>query len=193
MASLCGGGRAGAGRGLMFDRARGLLKQLRALFRKRAVEAEMAEGVAFHLEMEIAENERRGMSAEEARRMALLSYGGTERFTERVREVRWTRWLEDAAADVRYARRMLSRRPGFALAIVLTLGLGIVTVGVVIGLAAAYAGTRFLSSLLFGVDARDPASFVGVAAFMIAVAAAASVIPAWRAARVGPMVALRED
>jgi predicted permease len=109
----------------MFDRARGLLKQLRALFRKRAVEAEMAEEVAFHLEMEIAENERRGMSAEEARRMALLSYGGTERFTERVREVRWTRWLEDVAADVRYAGRMLSRRPGFALAIVLTLGLGI--------------------------------------------------------------------
>ena len=193
MASLCGGGRAGAGRGLTFDRARGLLKQLRALFRKRAAEAEMAEELAFNLEMEVAENERRGMSPEEARRMALLLYGGTERFTERVREVRWTRWLEDAAADVRYARRMLSRRPGFALAIVLTLGLGIVTVGVVIGLAAAYAGTRFLSSLLFGVDARDPASFAGAAAFMIAVAAVASVIPAWRAARISPMVALRED
>jgi predicted lysophospholipase L1 biosynthesis ABC-type transport system permease subunit len=90
-------------------------------------------------------------------------------------------------------RRSLGAPAGSVVRLVILQGMVPVTVGVVIGLAAAYAGTRFLSSLLFGVDARDPASFAGAAAFMIAVAAVASVIPAWRAARVSPMVALRED
>ncbi len=68
-----------------------------------------------------------------------------------------------------------------------------VGVGLVLGLAAAFAGTRYLASLLFGVEARDPVSFVGAAAFLVCVALLATLLPAWRAARIDPMMALRQD
>ena len=60
-----------------------------------------------------------------------------------------------------------------------------------IGLAAAWGGTRVLSTLLFGVTPTDPATFVGVPALLLSVALAAGGIPAWRATRVDPVVALR--
>src|SRR3989449_925601 len=66
-------------------------------------------------------------------------------------------------------------------------------IGVAFGLAGAFAVARFLTSLLFGVGTYDPVTFVGVAALLIAVALAASYIPARRAMRVDPMVALRYE
>jgi putative ABC transport system permease protein len=66
-------------------------------------------------------------------------------------------------------------------------------VGIAIGLAAAVALSRFLSSLLFGVRAADPATYVAVAAALLAVAVAACWVPASRAMRVDPLVALRAD
>jgi len=66
-------------------------------------------------------------------------------------------------------------------------------IGVALGLAGAFAVARFLTSLLFGVGTYDPVTFVGVAALLIAVALAASYIPARRAMRVDPMVALRYE
>ena len=68
-----------------------------------------------------------------------------------------------------------------------------VAVGVVLGLTAAYAGTRYLASLLFGVEARDPVSFVGAGAFLVSVALLATLLPAQRAARIDPLMALRQD
>jgi len=64
-------------------------------------------------------------------------------------------------------------------------------VGVVLGLAGAYAGTRFLAALLFGVTPTDLATFAGLGAFMLGVAALASYVPARRAASVNPVSALR--
>jgi putative ABC transport system permease protein len=71
-------------------------------------------------------------------------------------------------------------------AVVLALG------GVLMGLLGAMAGTRLLAALLFGVGPTDPATLVSVAATLTVVALAASYLPARRAVRVDPIVALRE-
>ena len=66
-------------------------------------------------------------------------------------------------------------------------------IGVAIGLVAALGLTRVMSSMLFGVTAHDPLTFVGVALLLTLVAMAASYLPAWRVTRVDPMVALRYE
>jgi ABC-type antimicrobial peptide transport system permease subunit len=65
--------------------------------------------------------------------------------------------------------------------------------GVAIGLAAAYAATRYVQSMLYGIAPRDVTTFAEAAVVLIAVAALAGYLPARRAARVDPMVALRHD
>jgi predicted permease len=65
--------------------------------------------------------------------------------------------------------------------------------GVLVGLAGALATTHWLSSLLFGISARDPISYLAIGGLLIAVSIAASTIPARRAARVDPLVALRVE
>jgi predicted permease len=72
-------------------------------------------------------------------------------------------------------------------------GLKLVLVGIAVGLAAALALTRVMSSLLFGVGATDPATFVIISLALVGVAALASYIPARRATRIDPMVALRYE
>ena len=66
-------------------------------------------------------------------------------------------------------------------------------IGVAAGLTGSYLLAQFLASLLFGVGMHDPQTFLGVAALLIAVALAASYIPARRAMRVDPIVALRYE
>ena len=102
-----------------------LTRRLRILFRKTRVEAEMDEEMRFHLEMEIKANLGKGMSPTQARREALLAFGGVERFKERARDRRGGRALDDFWQDTKLAVRKLLRAPGFALVILLTLGLGI--------------------------------------------------------------------
>jgi putative ABC transport system permease protein len=79
------------------------------------------------------------------------------------------------------------------LASVLKEAVMIGVVGLALGMAAALALTRFLSGLLFGVGARDPMTFVALPLGLLLVAVLAALIPATRAVRVNPVVALRGD
>jgi putative ABC transport system permease protein len=71
--------------------------------------------------------------------------------------------------------------------------MGLTGLGVAIGLAVAFAMTRLMSSLLFEVKAVDPLTFVLVPMLLTVVALLASFIPAWRAMKVDPLVALRYE
>ncbi len=71
--------------------------------------------------------------------------------------------------------------------------LGLTALGLLLGLIASRALSRGLESLLYGVSAGDPATFTGIAMLLIGVAALAGYIPAWKASRINPIIALRSS
>ena len=79
------------------------------------------------------------------------------------------------------------------LGLVLRQGLQLAAIGIGAGLVGAFALTRVVRSLLFGVSATDPATFIGVVGVMALVAAVACIVPARRAVRVDPVVTLRAE
>jgi ABC-type antimicrobial peptide transport system permease subunit len=79
------------------------------------------------------------------------------------------------------------------LRLVLGHGMKMALGGVALGLAAALGLTRLLGQMLYGVSATDPATFTAIALLLTTVALAACFIPAWRATKVDPLVALRHD
>jgi putative ABC transport system permease protein len=90
-------------------------------------------------------------------------------------------------------RVALGAKPNQVMRLILGQGLNLTLIGVAIGIAASFVLTRLMASLLFGVSATDPLTFVSVTIVLIAVALAACYIPARRAMRVDPMVALRYE
>jgi putative ABC transport system permease protein len=90
-------------------------------------------------------------------------------------------------------RMAMGAQPRNMLALILGRGAWLALVGIGVGVLGALALTRFLSSLLFGVAPKDPLTFAGVALLLFGVALAACYVPARRAMRVDPMVALRYE
>ncbi len=90
-------------------------------------------------------------------------------------------------------RMALGARPADVLRMILTEGLKLVVVGMVLGIAAALMLTRLLEGMIYGVSMRDPFIFVLVNLLMVAVSLAACYVPARRAMRVDPLVALRYE
>jgi predicted permease len=87
----------------------------------------------------------------------------------------------------------LGARSGDVIKLVLRQGMELAAIGIAAGLAGAAVLTRVMASLLFGVSTTDAGTFAALPALLAAVAFAATVIPAWRTARVDPVVALREE
>jgi predicted permease len=107
--------------------------RLRSILRPRQAEDRMEEEFRFHLDMETARLVREGLSPDAARRRALAAFGSMDMHRETMRDERGARWLDDFGADLRYALRAMRRSPGFAVAVALTLGVGIGVNGIVAG------------------------------------------------------------
>ncbi len=89
------------------------------------VERDLDEELRFHLDMETAELRRLGAGADEARRTATRRFGQLGQVKRELRDRRRALWLEDLVSDVRFAARTLAASPGYALVVIVTLGLGI--------------------------------------------------------------------
>ena len=130
--------------------------RLAALFTGSRREREIARELESHLQLHIDDNLRAGMTPAEARRQALVKFGGIESIKEQCRDVRGIRFLEDGVQDIRYGLRAMHRSPAFTLTATLTLALTIGAVSTVLTIA----DTLFLRYL----PVSDPEELVEVTA-----------------------------
>jgi hypothetical protein len=98
---------------------------LRRIASRHRLERELDRELAFHVDRLADDLAAQGLGPAEARRQALIRFGGVESIKEAARDVRGTRWVEDFARDVRYAFRSMGRARGFTIAVVASLALGI--------------------------------------------------------------------
>lgn len=101
------------------------LKWVRAMARGRALQRGLDEEFRFHLDQQTEKNRRAGMAPDEARRQALIKFGGIERIKESTRDEIRPQIVEQSIRDVRYGVRVLRRAPAFSVAALVTIGLSI--------------------------------------------------------------------
>ena len=102
-----------------------LWSRIRARLRRGRLENGLDEEIRFHLDQQIDKNLRAGLSPDEARRQAVIRFGGVEGIRERTRDEIRPAWLQDFGRDLRHGTRLLRRAPGFTAAALVTLALGI--------------------------------------------------------------------
>ena len=179
--------------------------------RNGAADAMLREEMEAHFEMHVAENIRRGMTPDAARRDARQALGNMTAGVESVRgqllasfaALAGTLAILGLYSVMSYLVSEQTREIGIRIALgadgrrvlgfVLGQGAVLTALGVGIGLAAAWAGARTMESLVYEVSVHDGWTFAATAAVLTAVALLASYLPARRASRTDPVGALRAD
>lgn len=112
-------------------------RRLRSLTRRRELEERLGDEIRFHVEQQTEKNRRAGMAPEEARRQALIRFGGVEQVREGTRDEFRALHTETLARDVRYGLRSLRRHPAFTAMAVVSLAIGIGSIATIFGLGRA--------------------------------------------------------